>query len=125
MPTKIINIVPMGKPRQTRSDKWKKRPCVMRSRAFSDEIRKQVGGYLEDVINMDFKAYLPIPKSWSKKKVAAMRGQPHRTKPDIDNIAKQIFDSLCKDDSGIYSSVMSKYWDDGHGPRIVLSWECK
>jgi len=36
---KEYKITPVPKPRQTRSDKWKQRPCVMRYRAFADEVR--------------------------------------------------------------------------------------
>lgn len=36
---KIYDITPIGKPRMTRADKWKKRPAVMRYRAFCDEAR--------------------------------------------------------------------------------------
>lgn len=35
----IFNITPMGKPRQTRADKWKQREVVLRYRAFCDEVR--------------------------------------------------------------------------------------
>ena len=31
---KVYDITPMGKPRMTRADKWKKAPEVLRYRAF-------------------------------------------------------------------------------------------
>ena len=34
-----IDVNPVPKPRQTRSDVWKKRPAVMRYRQFADELR--------------------------------------------------------------------------------------
>jgi hypothetical protein len=37
----IANLKPVPKPRQTRSDKWKQRPCVMAYRTFADELRLQ------------------------------------------------------------------------------------
>ena len=116
-----VKITPLGKPRQTRADKWKKRPCVMRYRAFADEIRRQVGKVPDDAECVSWVAYLPMPeKSWSKKKRDALRGQLHRQKPDRDNIDKAILDALFKDDSGIAAGTLCKRWDDGGGPRIEL-----
>ena len=40
--------------------------------------------------------YYPIPKHWSKKKKLLMRGQKKKSKPDIDNLTKAVFDSLGK-----------------------------
>lgn len=117
---KIIPIIPLGKPRMTQRDKWAKRPCVMRYRAFADELRLKVGKLPDDPIRVQFVAYLPIPKSWSEKKKMLNRGCHHRQKPDIDNIGKAIMDALLKDDSGIASCEMVKYWDDGLGPRLIL-----
>ena len=58
-----IDITPVPKPRQTRSDKWRTRPPVMRYRAFADEIRLRIG-------SIDLNGYaitfgMPMPKSWS------------------------------------------------------------
>ena len=39
---KVYDITPMGKSRMTRADKWKKRPEVLRYRAFCDEVRLRV-----------------------------------------------------------------------------------
>ena len=40
----IYDITPCPKPRQTQSDKWKKRPPVLRYRAFADEVRLKIKG---------------------------------------------------------------------------------
>ena len=64
-------IEPNTKPRMTRADKWKKRPCVVQYREFKDKLRiecKRVGlttlqPQLESLI-----FYIPMPDSWSKKK---------------------------------------------------------
>ena len=37
----MFNVNPMGKPRMTQSDKWKKRDCVVRNYALKDELIKQ------------------------------------------------------------------------------------
>jgi len=104
-----FNITPVAKPRQTRADKWKKRPPVMRYRAFADEVRLK----LPSDINLNYKRivfYMPMPKSWSKKKKADMEGHGHRQRPDIDNLAKSLFDALYADDSHIYSVSLAKFW---------------
>ncbi len=41
-----------------------------------------------------------------------MQGQPHRQKPDIDNMLKAVYDSLLEDDSIVYSVQTEKYWDE-------------
>lgn len=123
-----IQAVPMGKPRMTRRDKWQKRECVTRYRAFADELREAFGlshKLTQAPLRLDWRAYLPMPESWSRTKRESMRGQPHRQKPDRDNIDKAILDALFQDDSAIAQGVTAKYWDDGNGPRIVLHlyWE--
>lgn len=105
----IYDITPVPKPRQTKSDKYKKRPPVLRYRAFADECKlKSVKVY--ERTEVDF--YMPMPKSWSKKKRAAMDGQPHQSKPDIDNLVKALFDAVCKDDSHIYEVHARKFWGE-------------
>jgi len=119
-----INVKPMGKPRMTQRDKWAKRDCVMRYRAYADEIRRQTAGkILGDVIELSWIAYLPVPKSWSKKKKAEMAGRPHRQRPDRDNIDKGILDALFKEDGGIAIGSLSKCWDDGNGARLEIEVE--
>ena len=125
MNCKTIYIEPMGKPRMTQRDKWLTPPrdCVKRYRRYSDAIKKAMKGVdLDDVYCVSWTCYLPIPKSWSKKKKAAMAGAYHKQKPDRDNIDKGILDSLFKDDSGVCAGVLRKYWDDGQGARIELRW---
>ncbi|MDX8400819.1 MAG: RusA family crossover junction endodeoxyribonuclease [Gallionellaceae bacterium] len=100
-------ITPVPKPRQTRADKWKKRPCVMRYREFADKVRA-AGISIDDSSFITF--VMPMPKSWGKKKRAEMDGQPHRQKPDIDNLAKAIFDAVHEDDAFISVLFARKLW---------------
>lgn len=119
----VLTVVPMGKPRMTQQDKWKKRPPVIRYHAFRDEVRRQMRMIeIGDPSDVSWKAYLPIPKSWSKKKKEEMKGRPHRQRPDRDNIDKAILDSLFEEDCRVSGGRLDKYWDDGNGPRIVLEW---
>jgi len=84
---------------------------------------------LEGAITMTATAYLPIPRSWSRKKQAAAReGAIQPTgKPDLDNLVKHLKDCLTatkfwKDDALIteYTGI-SKRYDDGNGPRWEVS----
>ena len=123
-----IPIVPMGKPRMTQRDKWKQRTCVVRYRAFSDNLRLLIPADLKEIlsqkqcIGLSWKAFLPIPKSWTQKKKKDHRGILHLSKPDRDNIDKAILDSLFKEDSGIATGHIEKRWDDGEGTRLILTF---
>jgi len=98
------NITPVSKPRQTRSDKWKQRPCVMKYRAFADECRDK-GVEVKNGCHITF--VLPIPKSKLKKLV---EGQPHKQRPDVDNLCKSVMDAVLKEDSHIYDIRITKVW---------------
>jgi len=103
------NIV--AKPRMTRSDTWKKRPCVLKYWAFKDEINIQAseqGFRLGNAYRVEF--YVEMPKSWSKKKKAEMKGRPHQQRFDLDNLIKSINDCLMEEDSTIYYFVAVKRW---------------
>lgn len=115
----IIPGNPVSKPRMTQRDKWKERDCVLRYRAYADLLREHVG-IVECSGVVDWTAYFVIPKSWSKKKKAEHKGEPHQQKPDRDNIDKGILDALFGDDSIVWDGRMRKFWDDGNGPRLEL-----
>lgn len=114
-----LPITPVSKPRQTRSDKWQKRPCVMRYREFADTLRflsRVKAPNLSDAV-LDGAAVqfvIPLPKSWSKKKKSMMAGTGHTQKPDIDNLVKAFLDAIMKDDSGVSSIAARKIWGE-HG----------
>lgn len=113
--------IPVPAPRQSRRDIWKPRPCVVRYRAFRDRVREQLPKTLpSDPSHLCLVIWLPLPKSWSKKKKAAMKGEPHRSKPDSDNLAKAAKDALWDQDSGIWCESTRKFWDDGKGPRVEV-----
>lgn len=61
-----------------------------------------------------------MPKSWSIKKKKELEGAPHRSKPDIDNLLKAIYDSLLDDDSSVYYVTAVKYWDEEG--KIIIEW---
>ena len=63
---KKYHITPIAKPRMTRRDKWAKRPCVERYFAYRDLVRLHKVFFPEFWAHVIF--FLPMPKSWSKKK---------------------------------------------------------
>lgn len=109
-------ITPMGKPRMTRSDKWKLRPPVARYRLFCDEARLHDIRVPESGAHIIF--ILPMPDSWSKKKCALMDGRPHQQKPDVDNLTKSLLDALFEDDAHIWDVRVSKRW--GEAGMIII-----
>ena len=98
----------------TRSDRWKKRPCVVRYWNFKNYLQEQAkfqNFKLSNNIEIFFE--LKIPKSWSKKKKHKMLYRPHQQKPDIDNLVKAVLDSLAeKNDSYINALSANKVWAD-------------
>lgn len=114
----------VGKPRQTRRDRWQQRPAVVQYRAFADELRDLVG-YVppgEFVVSVDWIAGFEPPRSWSKRLRAAAIGTLHRAKPDRDNIDKSILDALWSNDSGIAAGVTLKQWSAGDFLRLRIRW---
>lgn len=119
--SRTIHVTPMGKPRMTQRDKWKQRPVVVRYRAFCDELRLLMRGFhLSDAVSLQF--VLPMPVSWSKKKRAALNGQPHQQKPDVDNLVKSVLDALLADDSSIHTVHATKTWGE-EGSITITSLE--
>lgn len=103
-------IDPVAKPRMTRLDKWKKRPCVMRYWAFKDEVEKLKLQLPEAGAHIRF--YISMPKSWSNKKRAEMLGKPHQEKPDLDNLLKALCDALYESDAHIHDVRVTKIWSN-------------
>ncbi len=110
------SVNPVPKPRQTKRDKWQQRPCVMRYRAFADQCRALGMRINEAGSHIIF--ILPMPKSWSKKKRAAMDGRPHQQKKDVDNLLKAVLDAMYKDDACVWDIRVSKFW--GYEGKIII-----
>ncbi len=57
--------------------------------------------------------YLPMPESWSQKKQNEMRGHPHQSNIDLDNLCKAFLDALCSNDQHIHTiRNLQKVWSD-------------
>lgn len=109
-------ITPVPKPRMTQSDKWNKRPEVVRYHAFKDEVKlRRVT--LPEAYHVIF--YMPMPASWSKNKRAAMEGMQHQQPPDKDNLEKALLDSVYVNDSHVWDGRVTKIWAVSGGIEII------
>ena len=117
----IFYVTPMGKPRMTQRDKWKKRDVVVRYYALKDALRweaKRNGWKPTPTLSITF--YIPMPKSWSKKKKTEMMWEHHQEKPDLDNLVKAFKDCLYEEDKMVHTYVrIQKVWD--HEGSIVVT----
>lgn len=108
-----LAVTPCPKPRMTQRDKWMRRPAVIRYRAFCDAVRACWPAgvpYPEAGAHVTF--HLPMPRSWSKAKREAMKGTPHRQKPDRDNLEKALLDALHSDDCAVWDGRTTKRWSE-------------
>lgn len=116
----VIPVTPNTKPRQTQSDVWRKRKCVLQYRAYKDELSRAVEGTgikerLESGTPFIIEFHIPIPKKISRAKREARIGQPHRQTPDVDNLLKAFLDSLLLNDCQIWNVWVRKFWCEGEG----------
>lgn len=111
--TMTAPITPVAKPRMTRRDQWAERPAVVRYRLYCDALRgyaRREGFELPDA-GAHLVFHIPMPPSWSKKKRAAMDGQPHKQRPDVDNLVKAVLDALRPDgDAEVWMIGAEKRW---------------
>ena len=92
-------------------------------------LNKYKGQKLDGEIIAEIIAYFPIPKSFSKKKrTEAIEGKIMPTKkPDTDNIAKTILDSLngiaFEDDKQVVALLVKKLYGEDAKVVVVLKNE--
>lgn len=85
---------------------------------IKEEYTKQGGPLLETPVRVQIIAYKKIPKSYTKKQIAAIReGQTFPTsKPDLDNIIKILLDGLngvaYKDDTQVIYVAAKKVFTE-------------
>ena len=56
--------------------------------------------------------YIPVPKSVTKKERIIRLGNPHKQKPDLDNLCKGVWDSLAVEDGYIHYAILQKIWSE-------------
>lgn len=115
----ILPVVPIPKPRQTRRDVFNPSNRVIAYRSFADKLRMhaQKVGYIPG-FQLSLTFVIPMPESWSEKKKCLHDGEPHRQRPDLDNLIKAFKDALYKkvkgsdmDDCQVwYYGSMKKVW---------------
>jgi Holliday junction resolvase RusA-like endonuclease len=91
----------------TQRDKWAKRPCVLRYRAFKDKVRLYRVA-LPQPCRVVFR--MEMPKSWDEPMRRVLDGQPHRCKPDLDNLVKALGDAVHSEDSHLWNIRAEKRW---------------
>ena len=143
----IYNIVPMGKVRQNKADRWKARPCVLRYRDYCDRIRTAyfaaVGdrGPLDIVVKGHITQYVklrvpdnkcvvlsvlscyPQPASRSAKVMAKYQGIDCFKKPDADNLWGSVADALFDNDQRCKIGEVYRFWAPGTTGKIAVKIE--
>ena len=120
----ILNVAPFAKPRMTQRDRWAKRQIVKDYFAFRDTVKQEIEKLLALQNNddknksweeLDIGFFIPMPKSWSKKKRSEMAGTPHKQRPDLDNYIKGLLDALLEEDCKVWRVSARKIWVDTEG----------
>jgi Holliday junction resolvase RusA-like endonuclease len=85
------------------------------------------GPPLDGPLELSMQCLLPRPKRlvWKRRPMPAV---PHTSKPDVDNLAKAVFDALngllWQDDSQVYQASVSKWFVSGDSsPGVIVSIE--
>ena len=87
---------------------------------IADAARAAMGDKLQtsEPVQVNLNVFVPIPASWSKtKRELAQKGVVYpTTKPDIDNVAKAVFDAMngivFRDDKQIVNQLVTKRYSD-------------
>lgn len=116
----IIEVAPMGAVRMTKRDriftnpnhpdpKKRQRTSVKKYFDFQNEVWKQ---YNEKPFlfpeNLEIVFCIPMPSSWSNKKMEKMNRKPCLTRPDIDNLIKAFMDALKLEDGNVWKVSAEK-----------------
>jgi len=126
-----INPVPASRPRVTRwgtfyGKKYKEFKREMGVMLIESDRPSLVNPvlWLEDLISADMTFFVPMARSWSKKKKSLKNGQFCDNNADLDNYEKAILDSLngiyFNDDRQIVQQKSQKIWAETGSIRIIL-----
>jgi len=126
-----INPVPASRPRVTRwgtfyGKRYKEFKREMGMMLIESDVPSPINPvlWLEDLISADMTFFVPMAKSWSKKKKSLKDGQFCDNNADLDNYEKSILDSLSTvyfhDDRQIVQQKSQKIWAETGSIRIIL-----
>mgnify|MGYP003153836050 FL=1 len=126
-----INPVPASRPRVTRwgtfyGKKYKEFKREMGVMLIESDRPSLVNPvlWLEDLISADMTFFVPMARSWSKKKKSLKNEQFCDNNADLDNYEKAILDSLngiyFNDDRQIVQQKSQKIWAETGSIRIIL-----
>lgn len=108
--------VPKARARASRSGHYTPQKTRTAERMIATLARQQWGAkpvYSGPVL-LVCRFMLPMPISWPKYRQRASQGQPHLSKPDLDNLLKTVKDGLngviWRDDSQVAQVIASKRW---------------
>jgi Holliday junction resolvase RusA-like endonuclease len=125
----FIPIIPMGAVRTTQKQKFvdeRAKRYLSYKQQIAWLIKQHIHRPSDNPILVDVTFYMPIPSSWSGKKKERYNGQIHKSKPDIDNLIKGLFDSLnkiaWKDDNLVYEVHSKKVYSFNPGIAFEI-WE--
>ena len=118
---KIGNYVSTYNPKQT--TEYENLVKLSAIEQCKDKLDKEYTG----LVKMSIKAYFKPNKSISKKQHNLLIGTEHLKKPDSDNIAKIICDSLngiaYKDDSQVAYLEVEKYYAEEEKVEVIVTYE--
>ena len=102
------------------SQKAEKRVIAWQLKAFHS-----VHPLLVGPLKLEANFFMPIPKSWPKKRKDSSQGQPHISTPDWSNLLKFIEDcanGICYEDDSHISSVSGmKVYDSNPRTELTLT----
>lgn len=124
-----LDVEPMGAVRMTNKGKWVNKAAqnyLNYKKIIGYQIQSQYKQKpIDGPVGVIAWFYMPIPKSWSKKKQREAVGQYHTKKPDIDNLTKGLFDAanglIWIDDNRVVDMTVFKVY--GENPGIELEVE--
>jgi len=77
-------------------------------------------------LSIELNFFMQMPKGHGKKKRAELAGQPHTSRPDIDNLIKFYLDVcnglLYDDDSQIYNIQATKTYSEDARTEIIIKY---
>ena len=131
MRTKKILInekpIPQARPRVTRFTTYD--PRKNQKVWIRQLIHEQYNDTLSCPLEVDFKFFLPIPKSVSRKIRERMKSGliPHIKRPDIDNYLILYLNAMTgivySDDNQVYAVSAKKEYSENPRTEITIKWE--